>query len=118
VRDAAGGQSSATVTLTVSNKPDRPHAHHDSYRTVKNTKLCVKSPGVLSNDEDADHDKLHAVLHKGPHHGSLDLEKNGSFCYRPHEGFHGEDHFIYYAVDKTSRRDDAKVTIHVDKHRD
>ena len=58
------------------------------------------------------------LLHKGPHHGRLDLEKNGSFCYRPHEGFHGEDHFIYYAVDKSSRKDDAKVTIHVDKHRD
>jgi len=118
VRDTAGLESAATVTLKVSNTPDRPHAHHDTYRTVKNTKLCVKSPGVLDNDNDGDHDKLRAVLHKGAHHGHLDLEKNGSFCYRPREDFHGEDHFTYYAVDPSGRKDDATVTIHVDKHRD
>jgi len=118
VRDTAGLESAATVTLKVSNTPDRPHAHHDTYRTGKNTKLCVKSPGVLDNDNDGDHDKLRAVLHKGAHHGHLDLEKNGSFCYRPREDFHGEDHFTYYAVDPSGRKDDATVMIHVDKHRD
>jgi len=72
----------------------------------------------LANDDDGDHDKLRAVLREGPRHGHLDLEKNGSFCYRPHEGFHGEDRFRYYAVDRSSRKDDATVTIHVEKHRD
>ena len=118
VKDAVGAEATAAVTLKVSDTPDRPHAHHDTYRTSKNTRLCVKSPGVLANDDDGDHDKLRAVLREGPRHGHLDLEKNGSFCYRPHEGFHGEDRFRYYAVDRSSRKDDATVTIHVEKHRD
>jgi len=115
VRDAVGNEASAPVTLKVSSRPDSPHAHHDTYRTIRNTKLCAKAPGVLSNDNDGDHDKLHAVLKDGPQHGHLDLEKNGSFCYRPDKDFHGEDHFRYYAVDPSGRKDDAKVTIHVAK---
>jgi hypothetical protein len=59
-------------------------------------------PGVLANDSDADGDALTAVLVSEPENGTLALSPNGSFVYHPADGFTGEDHFIYQAVDTSS----------------
>jgi hypothetical protein len=64
------------------------------------TVLATPIPrGVLANDTDGDGDPLTASRLSGPEHGTLDLSTNGSFIYRPDDGFTGEDHFVYEAID-------------------
>jgi hypothetical protein len=70
--------------------------------------------GVLANDSDADGDALTAARISGPDHGSLELSPNGSFIYRPDEGFSGEDHFVYEALDTSgAASNQTTVTITV-----
>ncbi|MDQ3820672.1 MAG: cadherin-like domain-containing protein, partial [Acidobacteriota bacterium] len=52
----------ATVTITVNAVNSAPVAFDDSYTVAGNSVLTVSSPGVLSNDTDAEHDPLTAVL--------------------------------------------------------
>src|SRR5262249_20727932 len=50
-------------------------------------------PGLLVNDGDPDGDVLQAILVSAPTHGSLILNSDGGFQYRPQAGFTGEDGF-------------------------
>lgn len=76
-----------------------PVAIGDSYSINQNTTLVVQSPGVLSNDVDPQSADLTAVLERAPGSGSLTLNPNGSFSYRPDSGFTGEDSFTYHSND-------------------
>jgi hypothetical protein len=69
--------------------------------------------GVLANDGDADGDMLSATVARGPQHGELKLEPDGSFRYVPAAGFSGRDTFSYTASDGQARSGPATVTIHV-----
>jgi len=68
-----------------------PTAVDDAYDTPQDTVLSVEAPGVLGNDTDADGDDLTAVLSNGPSFGSVSLNADGSFAYRPNSGFTGSD---------------------------
>jgi VCBS repeat-containing protein len=108
--DASGGQSQATVTITVMPVNDAPSASADSYTTNEDTPLSVPAPGVLANDNDIDSDPLSAVLVSGPSSGSLTLNANGSFTYTPNANFNGGDSFSYKARDVNSA-ESAPVTV-------
>jgi hypothetical protein len=70
--------------------------------------------GVLANDSDADGHALTAFRISGPDNGTLALAQNGSFVYRPNEGFSGEDHFVYEALDSVgAASNQTTVTITV-----
>ena len=56
---------------------------------------------MLANDIDADGDKLEARLSKGPDHGNLNLNHDGTIDYQPDHGFTGVDTFTYLAHDGT-----------------
>ena len=73
----------------------------DAWSVVHDGELQVKAPGVLANDIDADGDELRADVVKGPAHGDLNLNHDGSFRYRPDQGFTGVDGFTYAADDDT-----------------
>jgi VCBS repeat-containing protein len=68
---------------------------------------------VLANDDDADHDALGATVVRGPLHGELTLNPDGSFRYVPAAGFSGRDTFSYFAGDGQAQSSAATVTIHV-----
>jgi VCBS repeat-containing protein len=68
---------------------------------------------VLANDRDADQETLTATLARGPQHGQLTLERDGSFRYVPAAGFSGRDTFSYFAGDEVAQSGLATVTIHV-----
>jgi uncharacterized delta-60 repeat protein len=55
--------------------------------------------GVLANDSDPDGDPLTAQLVSGPSSGTLTLNANGTFTYRPAPGWSGVDSFTYTAND-------------------
>jgi uncharacterized membrane protein YgcG len=73
----------------------------DAWSIVHDGELQVKAPGVLANDIDADGDELRAEVVKGPAHGDLNLDNDGSFRYRPDAGFTGLDGFTYAVDDDT-----------------
>ncbi len=76
-----------------------PLATSDSYMGVAHQALDQPEPGVLANDEDPDGDSLKAVVIDAPLHGTLSLDEDGSFSYRPMVNFTGTDRFTYQASD-------------------
>ncbi len=61
--------------------------------------LTVASPGVLTNDTDADGSLLTAILVAGPSQGTVAFNADGSFVYTPKLGYLGPDSFTYMASD-------------------
>ena len=105
--------SSAKVTIVVGANA-APVANPDRFSTGEDSQLIVTAEtGLLANDSDADRDMLEAVLVKGPAHGLLTLNADGSFRYTPDAGFSGEDSFIYQASDGEVQSEPVAVTIEV-----
>lgn len=88
------------VTLTVAEVNVAPVAVDDTtYTTAFETLLTVEAPGVLINDTDVEGDALTAVLGANVNNGTLVLSADGSFTYKPNDGFNGVDIFTYMAND-------------------
>ncbi len=73
------------------------------------------APGLLANDADPDGGVLTARLvpGSGPTKGSLMLNPDGSFVYKPKRNVHGIDVFTYEVVDGQGLTDTARGTIRV-----
>ncbi|MGE3404662.1 MAG: YDG domain-containing protein [Vicinamibacterales bacterium] len=93
VKDENGAYSApATVTITVTAPPV---AVDDSYSTPKSVTLNVAAPGVIGNDSDPAGTQLVAELVSGPSNGTLTLNGDGSFSYKPSKYWYGTDTFTY-----------------------
>jgi N-acetylneuraminic acid mutarotase len=91
-----------------------PVAGDDAYEATMNRTLVVGNmAGVLANDADANGDLLTASVVAKPTHGTLSLNDNGSFIYKPAAGYVGPDSFIYRAFDGVARSNRATVSIEV-----
>ena len=88
----------ATVTIDVTPINDAPLAVDDSYEVEYGDEFSAVE-GVLANDSDVEDDELTAVLRDHPEHGTVELQDNGTFVYRPGAFFSGEDDFAYLAYD-------------------
>ena len=116
---SANDSDSRTVTVerrdqsetNGSDANDSSVANDDSYSVWINESLVVEEPGVLGND--ADGDNLSASLVRGPSNGTVSLLADGSFTYRPDEGFTGTDSLTYEVTDGDGMTDTATVTISV-----
>jgi len=99
--DGIDDSNVATVTISVNPAGTnyKPVALPDEYSILAGSSLLVSSPGVLSNDSDANNDKLQAKLLSDVSHGVLDLNLDGSFVYKPADGFWGKDYFEYTVSD-------------------
>ncbi|MGJ8641870.1 MAG: Ig-like domain-containing protein [Luteolibacter sp.] len=77
-----------------------PDAVNDAYSFDENGVLSVSvSEGVLANDIDLNRDTLTATVLTTPTNGSLTLSTDGSFVYKPLDGFTGMDSFTYTCSD-------------------
>jgi hypothetical protein len=96
-----GNSNSNIVNVTIAVEPinDDPIGTSDSYAVEVNGTLNVDSPGVLGNDADPDGDALTAQTLTGPNSGTLELNPDGSFEYKPNDGFEGQDTFTYTLKD-------------------
>lgn len=92
-----------------------PVATADSYTTSSNTPLTITSPGVLSNDSDADGDSLSVTSFDSTSTsgGAVSIASDGSFSYTPPNGFSGTDTFGYTITDGRGGTATATVTITV-----
>ncbi|MFO0881556.1 MAG: Ig-like domain-containing protein [Gemmataceae bacterium] len=99
VADATSVGNQVTVTLDVQSVNQAPEASPDWYTVNRNGVLIVGGPGVLGNDTDPEGLSLSARLARGPAHGTLTLNLDGSFTYRPLAGYAGPDSFAYRAND-------------------
>jgi hypothetical protein len=92
------GSSSATATvwITISAVPGTPpNANDDFYFTQAGVPFA---DNVLSNDSAPDGNSLTATLIKGPAHGKLTLNGDGTFIYEADPSFVGTDSFTYQAA--------------------
>jgi uncharacterized repeat protein (TIGR01451 family) len=111
VSGTCGSSMTNCTTLTIQNRA--PTARDDSYTTAEDTTLTISGPGVLANDFDVDGDALTAIIVSNPANGSLSLNSNGGFVYRPNTNYNGMDTFTYRAMDGGLASDVATVTLTV-----
>lgn len=90
-----------------------PMAVNDTYSVSQGDVLNVSSPGVVANDTDADGDVLAAWLETDVRHGTLLLNRDGSFLYAPNNNYSGQDSFSYQASDGRSSSVPAVVSLNV-----
>lgn len=69
-------------------------ANDDAYTVVHDRVLTVAAPGLLANDSGV---APAAAKLTNPAHGTVTVNANGSFSYRPNAGYVGSDSFTYEA---------------------
>jgi large repetitive protein len=113
---ASDGQSESLAFVSIVVNPGAlpPEANNDSYTAIAGQTLMVDVfNGVLANDVDPNGDPLEAILFRGPKHGTLTLNADGSFAYTTSGEYTGIDSFIYRATDGELESQLAVVTLHV-----
>ncbi|MCV7021087.1 cadherin-like domain-containing protein [Mycolicibacterium aichiense] len=110
VSDGNGGNTVATVSVTVNPVNDAPVANTDNYGVDQDKQL---TGNVRNNDTDVDGDALTVGFVSGPSHGSLTLNPDGSFTYNPAGGYNGGDNFTYTVTDGSgaSATGTANITV-------
>lgn len=96
--DGTAQSAAATVSLYVTPNP-KPEARNDAYSVPQNGTLNIGKPGVLANDSGINGRPLTASVEKAPEHGTLELNSDGSFSYKPATNYTGSDSFMYRATD-------------------
>ncbi|KQS15517.1 S-layer family protein [Frigoribacterium sp. Leaf186] len=106
VTDRDGGTDTATVRISVGVK-----AVDDKGTTIAGQRLVTgKVGGVLGNDDGS---ALWVTLASKPAHGTVTMQRDGSYEYLPDAGFVGVDSFDYTATDASGQTSRATVTITV-----
>ena len=103
--DAQNNVDTDTISISITPVNDAPVAVNDGtalapFGVVPKGGSLSTGTGVLNNDSDVDvGDVLTAELFTNVLHGSLTLNANGSFNYRPTSNYSGPDSFTYRAKD-------------------
>lgn len=106
-----GGQ---LLVIKIAPPNEAPDGIDDTYSVDEDSTLTTTtSNGVLANDEDADDNTLTATLVSGPSNGTLTLNADGTFIYKPNADFVGVDSFTYRARDAALQGEVTTVTIQV-----
>ncbi|HEY4666885.1 MAG TPA: tandem-95 repeat protein [Anaerolineales bacterium] len=111
--DGMDDSLAVVVSISVAAVNDAPIAVDDAFTTDEDTELSVALPGVLENDLDVDLDALTASLVTPTSNGSISLELDGSFTYKPNLEFSGSDSFTYRISDGVLVSNVAMVTLTV-----
>jgi len=113
VCDTQGACDTATANITVNPVNDAPVAADDVFATDEDTPLTIPGAGVMGNDSDVDIDPLTCETLTEPVNGTLSLNTDGSFVYKPNPNFYGTDSFTYTVADGNGASDSATVTVTV-----
>lgn len=114
VSDGTTFSAYATITITVTPVNDLPVAVDDTATVAEDTTLTVSAPGVLGNDTDVETPTVLGVnWHSTAAHGSLTVDGNGAWTYRPAPNYNGPDSFDYTCED-ASGGISATATVDID----
>lgn len=114
VVDASGLAATARATISVTTTNTAPQAQADAYSVAAGAELTIAAvAGVLANDSDGEGDFLSVRLAAAPLHGSLELDYDGAFRYRPAAGYSGSDSFHYIASDGVADSGVTRVSLSV-----
>ena len=108
IGDGRGGTATATVTISVIDRP--PFANDDAIGTVQDTAGTVN---VLGNDGDPDPDTIAITAFTQGAHGTVTLS-NGFATYLPSAGYVGSDSFTYTIDDGHGQAATATVNVTVE----
>jgi Ca2+-binding RTX toxin-like protein len=114
--DDAGGTSTATFTVAVTNVA--PAATANAYSTdqataVSGNVMTENTGSGVDSDPAGANDPLVVSSHTSPANGTVVINPNGSFTYTPDSTFSGTDSFTYTISDGDSGTSTATVTISV-----
>lgn len=102
----------AEVTVQVTGINDAPVPRGDLSRsTDEDAALTISRATLTANFTDADGDALTITGVGDPEHGTVTVEADGSFMYRPDANYHGVDSFTYTVSDGHGGSSTASVTI-------
>ena len=100
----------ATANISVQARNTAPTATDLHYYIDEDGVLSVDAlHGVLSTSFDADGDSLLLTGFQRPNEGKWDYFIDGSFTYTPKPNFHGDDFFLYSAVDDDGNATDQYI---------
>ncbi len=110
----AYSETFATVTITIEAINDIPIGENEHYTINEDELLQINAPGVLNNDTDVDDNQLQCFLKSNANSGTLELNTDGSFQYKPDANFFGADRFTYYISDGKAHSLPVTVTISIE----
>ncbi|WP_413614989.1 Ig-like domain-containing protein [Halomonas cupida] len=96
ITDADGDVSIATLTLTISGANDDPTASSEPVNTREDAPVDGR---IVSEDVDGDELSYELDEGKGPTHGTVVVNEDGTFRYTPDPDFTGEDSFTVVVDD-------------------
>jgi len=110
ISDENGAEANAEVAVNVSKKPNSAPIAKDDYAGIKEDNSILVD--VLSNDSDADGDKLDLSINSKPQNGVAEI-KSGKVLYTPNLNYNGSDSFEYTISDGKAKSS-AIVTIDIE----
>ena len=100
VKDGTSMSEEVVAKVVVQPVNDAPIARRDTYRVESGGVLRSGARGLIANDIDVEEDHMRVSLFREPQFGKLNLRSDGTFVYRPDQGFHGLDTFRYRLIDE------------------
>jgi hypothetical protein len=109
-----GGLVDVQVYVNLAQVNDAPLSENDLYAATEDTNLVISAAnGVLRNDQDVDGDALKVSLVTPPARGTLTLNPDGSFLYRPLLNSNLPVSFRYKTVDASGVGAEALAEISI-----
>lgn len=112
--DKASANNTSTRSFSVTINMVMPQLQNDEYQVYSGVRLSVPAKGVLANDGTAPGITVRQITGegKGPNHGALTLNADGSFNYISDVAYRsGTDTFTYVVVRDEVQSTEATVTI-------
>lgn len=91
---------------------DAPEANDDFIIVFKDSETFIDKNLLLLDDKDIDSSNISITSHTGVAHGTLSVDENGDFVYKPITGYTGTDTFTYTISDGEAT-DTSNVTLFI-----
>ncbi|WP_299495340.1 tandem-95 repeat protein [uncultured Shewanella sp.] len=120
VKDYAGSQDTAKVTIRITEENDPVIALDDWVETKEDVQTVFTAKALLANDFDVDNDKLTITEVKvGPEsHGKAYVNESGDVVFTPEANYFGEAVFEYTVSDGRGSHDSASVNVYISEEND
>ena len=112
VIDGNGGESTATMTITVNSVNDELETN--DITLVTDEDVSVGTVNIFTSFENVDIEDLSIQDFTQGTHGTVIYNDDGTFTYTPDENYNGSDSFEYTIVDDGGLSSTVQVTVRVD----